>query len=184
MAQRRKAEPSLEPELPVTPMLDMAFQLLAFFILTYRPADLEGHLDLSLPASGEVRAAQKADVDPTKVSDADLELPAELTVVVRARSEEGGGQMIIDKIAVQQRAGEVTLEEGADAAQREKHLLAELGSYLKKARAGVSNQSDVKLAVDSRLRYAMVVQLMDVCAKAGFSNIGFGTPPDLAPAAP
>ena len=40
------------PELPITPMLDMAFQLLTFFIMTYRPSALEGHMDLTLPAAG------------------------------------------------------------------------------------------------------------------------------------
>jgi hypothetical protein len=31
---------------PVTPMLDMAFQLLAFFILTFKAPSAETHLDL------------------------------------------------------------------------------------------------------------------------------------------
>jgi biopolymer transport protein ExbD len=29
----------------ITPMLDMAFQILAFFIMTYHPSNLEGHID-------------------------------------------------------------------------------------------------------------------------------------------
>lgn len=29
----------------ITPMLDMAFQLMAFFIMTYHPSSLEGHID-------------------------------------------------------------------------------------------------------------------------------------------
>jgi len=32
----------VEVEVQITPMLDMAFQLLTFFILTYRPAPTEG----------------------------------------------------------------------------------------------------------------------------------------------
>jgi biopolymer transport protein ExbD len=38
-----------EVALPVTPMLDVAFQLLFFFIMTFHPADLEGQIELSLP---------------------------------------------------------------------------------------------------------------------------------------
>lgn len=184
MARRHKAEPSLEVELPITPMLDMAFQLLAFFILTYRPSDLEGHLDLSLPAAGEARAQAAAQVDPQQLADVEVELPAEVTVVVRARSEEGTRNYVIDKIVVRQRTGEVTLDEGKDASQRERHLLAELSKHLRKARDDLTNQNDVTLEVDSRLRYALVVQLMDVCAKAKFLNIGFGPPPDLSTAVP
>ena len=36
-------------ELNVTAMLDMAFQLLAFFVLTFRPAADEGQISLRLP---------------------------------------------------------------------------------------------------------------------------------------
>src|SRR5438477_1242086 len=32
----------------ITPMLDMSFQLLAFFIMTYHPSALEGHIPGSL----------------------------------------------------------------------------------------------------------------------------------------
>jgi biopolymer transport protein ExbD len=41
-----------KPELPITPMLDMSFQLLAFFLIIYKPATLEGQLSLMLPKSG------------------------------------------------------------------------------------------------------------------------------------
>ena len=45
----REAAP--EVDIPVTPMLDMTFQLLAFFILTYHPSSLEGQMEFSLPAA-------------------------------------------------------------------------------------------------------------------------------------
>ncbi|MSR56376.1 MAG: hypothetical protein EXS05_01725 [Planctomycetaceae bacterium] len=38
-----------EVELNLAAMLDMAFQLLTFFILTFRPAPIEGQLSLNLP---------------------------------------------------------------------------------------------------------------------------------------
>lgn len=37
-----------EVEVPLTPMLDVAFQLLTFFILTFKPAPLELQFDLNL----------------------------------------------------------------------------------------------------------------------------------------
>ncbi len=51
--RHRKAENSAtKPELPITPMLDMSFQLLAFFLIIYKPATLEGQLSLMLPNTG------------------------------------------------------------------------------------------------------------------------------------
>jgi biopolymer transport protein ExbD len=44
----------------ITPMLDMCFQVLAFFILTYSPADLEGQFPISL-AAGDPGGERRAD---------------------------------------------------------------------------------------------------------------------------
>src|SRR5947209_19095011 len=49
MSGRRKAAGLLEPELPITPMLDMSFQILFFFVMIYHPSALEVQLDLKLP---------------------------------------------------------------------------------------------------------------------------------------
>jgi biopolymer transport protein ExbD len=44
---RRRSQESVE--LNLAAMLDMAFQLLTFFILTFRPAPIEGQIDLQMP---------------------------------------------------------------------------------------------------------------------------------------
>lgn len=49
MARRHKKRSHGEVELNLAAMLDMAFQLLTFFILTFRPAPIEGQLSLHLP---------------------------------------------------------------------------------------------------------------------------------------
>ena len=57
----------------ITPMLDMTFQLLFFFVMMFKPASaMEGKIEFQLPASGEAKAARIEDVDPSKISDADL----------------------------------------------------------------------------------------------------------------
>ncbi len=48
MARRRNAGDHADVELPITPMLDMAFQLLVFFIFTYHPSSMEMHIDGNL----------------------------------------------------------------------------------------------------------------------------------------
>ena len=47
---RKKGTDYVDPDLPITPMLDMSFQLLAFFILTFRPMPTEAQLALALPS--------------------------------------------------------------------------------------------------------------------------------------
>jgi biopolymer transport protein ExbD len=49
MSRRSHGTESVEPDLPITPMLDMSFQLLAFFILTFKPAPTEGQIAMTLP---------------------------------------------------------------------------------------------------------------------------------------
>src|SRR6186713_2783818 len=47
--RKRTQTDFVEPDLPITPMLDMSFQLLAFFIMTFKPAPTEGQIMLTLP---------------------------------------------------------------------------------------------------------------------------------------
>lgn len=47
--KKKKKRASGEVELNLAAMLDMAFQLLTFFILTFRPAPLEGDVMLRMP---------------------------------------------------------------------------------------------------------------------------------------
>jgi biopolymer transport protein ExbD len=59
MARRKKKRRiQSEVELNLAAMLDMAFQLLAFFILTFRPAPLEGQISMRLPPPQAVMAAK------------------------------------------------------------------------------------------------------------------------------
>ena len=51
MSRRRSEE---DVELNVTAMLDMAFQLLAFFVLTFRPPPGEAQIYLKLPPAQPV----------------------------------------------------------------------------------------------------------------------------------
>ncbi len=47
--KKKKSHSQEEVTLNLAAMLDMAFQLLAFFILTFKPAPVEGQINLNLP---------------------------------------------------------------------------------------------------------------------------------------
>jgi biopolymer transport protein ExbD len=72
MTKRRSQE---EVELNVASMLDMAFQLLTFFILTFRASPLEGQISVHMPPPQQVfgmqnsgeRAGEDPNKDPNKV---------------------------------------------------------------------------------------------------------------------
>ena len=58
MRRRRKRRNQSEVELNLAAMLDMAFQLLTFFILTFKPPPTEGQISLRLPPPEGVVAQQ------------------------------------------------------------------------------------------------------------------------------
>ena len=55
--KRRRRRDQGTVEMNLAAMLDMAFQLLTFFILTFRPAPVEGQLSLNLPPPVESETA-------------------------------------------------------------------------------------------------------------------------------
>ena len=49
MARQRKRAQAENPEIPMTPMIDVVFQLLIYFIVTMKPVDVTANLDVSRP---------------------------------------------------------------------------------------------------------------------------------------
>src|SRR5262245_40733793 len=59
--RRHRKKRSEEVELNLAAMLDMAFQLLTFFILTFKPAPVEGQISLRLPPPAPVTNVTKGE---------------------------------------------------------------------------------------------------------------------------
>jgi biopolymer transport protein ExbD len=166
--RRNKEGSGIEPTLPITPMLDMAFQLLAFFIFTYHPSDLEGQMDLSLPAEQTAQAQKLQDVNPTDKPDKNqtLELPADVTVIVNTQRD-GVNDGQISALHVEERAG-----------QTHPNNLEQLKAELTKMRQRLDNKEAIKIQGDAKLKWESIVKVMDACHAAGFPNISFVPPPD------
>jgi biopolymer transport protein ExbD len=155
--------------IPVTPMLDMTFQLLAFFILTFHPASTyEAEMDFTLPATGDARAKSPDMVDPDRPSDTDLAPKGSLTVTVKSQVGQGTpGE--ISHIVVQMPNG---------SGERSFNTPEELGDYLKRAKDELENKTDIQIQADANLKYARVIRVVDICRSNGFVGVGFAPPAD------
>jgi biopolymer transport protein ExbD len=174
LTHKRKQDPGIGPNLNVVvvPMLDMSFQLLFFLVITFKPSDaIEGKMDFNLPASGEARATQLQDVDPNTISDQDLALPAQFTVLVKTIRDGTDNEGNISAIIIKSQTGESAVPN-----------LEALENFLRsKANdPAASNKDDIKIEAESRLKYTYVIEVMDACLRAGFTRVGFAPPPDLA----
>jgi biopolymer transport protein ExbD len=165
---RHKSDAAPEVSLPITPMLDMAFQLLAFFIFTYHPSGLEGQMDLNLPSEKAAAAKEKEQVDPLAAPDKaqDLVPPSDLTVNVRTQLD-GVNNGDISALTLEQPSGQKPIDN-----------LKALEAELTEARKTAPNDA-IKIQGDGKLKWREVVKVMDVCRKAGFNNISFVPPPDF-----
>ncbi len=146
-SRRRKRGSPTEPELPITPMLDMSFQLMAFFILTFRPTPTEAQLGLTLPAADGGGAA----VPALSLDVADDEL------IVQVYAAANGA--IADVVAAP-KTGNVPL--GPDTAK--------LFAYLKDKKGDGAAQK-LKLELGESLNYQYVIKLLDEANRAGYDRI-------------
>ena len=152
--------------LPITPMLDMTFQLLFFFIMNFNPADLEGQMDMSLP-SEDVKANKDNKPDPKKAPEKtpEPEFPSDLTVQVRTQNAEGseGG---ISAIFVRKLDGKEDPVNGLDGLKR----------YLEENREKLTHKEAIKIRCDSKLRIKHLMKVTDVCKAAGYTNTSLIAP--------
>src|SRR5438270_9189536 len=91
MAGKRTVEASLDVDINkvITPMLDMAFQIFAFFIVIYHPSQLEGQMLLNLPDAAQAKAAKPEEAKPDPSTTGQLELPAEISVIAKTKRPDG-----------------------------------------------------------------------------------------------
>jgi biopolymer transport protein ExbD len=97
--KRRLKKQKIEgPNVPIAPMLDMAFQLLTFFVLTYHPAPQEGQFVMSLlpaqPATAMAAASAPKDASPSN------DLPVSLRTLPTILKAGDGGTLA--RIVVEQ----------------------------------------------------------------------------------
>jgi biopolymer transport protein ExbD len=140
----------VDPDLPITPMLDMTFQLLAFFITTFNPTPLEGHLDLALP-----KETGGDSVAPPNIA---LDEDDEVTVQVEAAPEGG-----ITGIKVFEKGAAEGKPLGTDSAA--------LFTYLRDRAAKLGKVGKLRMEMAENLNYQFVVKLIDEATRAGYKSV-------------
>jgi biopolymer transport protein ExbD len=152
--KRKKGTDYVDPDLPITPMLDMSFQLLAFFIFTFRPAPTEGQLALALP---EEKGDKTQDVIPSVDPD---QQPVKLIVTVAATDVGSVAQIVVK-------------EEGGTSPPQ--NLGADHNAFfreLEKRKAAMGTRpGKLILEMDGKLLQEYVVKLLDEGIRAGFQDI-------------
>ncbi len=151
--KKKRAEESVE--IPITPMLDMAFQLLTFFILTYHPMPSEVQFGMNLmPAAPSMKIGETAPSEAVP----DNSLPAMLTTLPTIlHAGEGGrlGRVTINEVEVN---GMTALRKELKSIKDDPNLAFE--------------QALIK--IDPNLKYSELMQVIDVFHSLGVRKISFG----------
>ena len=188
MSHKRNKVPGsvgVQLSLIIVPMLDMSFQILAFFIMTYHPSALEGHIPGSLVPAEDIAKKSKdknveTPVDP--LSDDSLLDPAlaqAITVyvnsVVKGQQQQTRAEGTPSQIFIKSSL-DTDREMVADSGIEFEDALKRLESKLK-AMAETSGKGNLKIAGDGGLRYQYLLKVYDAGKRAGFEKIHFVPPP-------
>jgi len=149
-------------EIQMTPMLDMIFQLLIFFILTFKPVIDEGQFGVTMSNLPGGTAALPALVpgmgDDTGAEQKDIQFIPPLRVQLVAGPDghiAPGGVVLGDR-----------------ALQSMDYLLFELRTTVQ----GAPDDFEVVIEAHANLHYQYVVQAVNAISHAGVKKINFGTP--------
>ncbi len=160
MRKKRQRKGGEDVELNVTAMLDMAFQLLTFFILTFKPPPVEGQVNLRMP-------------------------PPQLTVVakdaVKAGADESDKRMVqgLNTLVItvlhlpkdDRRPGWVSQISVGDAVVADEDHLTGLGEKLKAALTDSGAGFDqIIIQVGSAVHYQGLMKVIDICTQQKLSN--------------
>ncbi|WLD14016.1 ExbD/TolR family protein [Planctellipticum variicoloris] len=149
---RRRHRDTGEVQLNLAAMLDMAFQLLTFFILTFRPAPIEGQLAVNLPPP----VVQTKVEAPSDASDSAGSGEDSLkTIFIHVTADDAGETQQVRIVD-----GVVSNGPLDDAQLRSIHRRLE--SFFSIGKVPFDR---VQIAVDGRLRYSELMKLVDVATR-------------------
>ncbi len=157
MRRKKKKRHHEEVSLNLAAMLDMAFQLLAFFILTFRPNPVEGQINLNLPPPVPVidQNTPQPEVEPPEGSGQAAAKTLTITIVAAGNGQVGSMTVGLAK-----------LFDGPLDARR----LQQLDKRLKDVFAIEGTFDQVLLRVGKTLDYGELMRIIDVCTRQKMSD--------------
>jgi biopolymer transport protein ExbD len=163
--RQRHGTDFVEPDLPITPMLDMSFQLLAFFIMTFKPTPTEGQIAMSLPPPEQGGGAGIPNIGEEK--------PTKWVIRVGATES---GQIASINLREGDSADASGKDFGPDAAALQAALRKIYDTERNRIDAAKASGRTIPppkllLEIDDRLVQSYVVQLLDAGVQVGFSDI-------------
>ena len=168
-----KFPPMAEPAIPITPMLDMTFQLLFFFIMTFKPpVGEETEIPFSLPAD-ENKKASAAKPQDKPPEDAPPKFEADLTITLVANQTGDLRKIEFKGTGVSGNAIDIPEERQGARDYFSKTVAPEIAKSLEPAfklhfgeTAGESKGKDginIKFQVYSSVRWEFVSRVIDSC---------------------
>ncbi len=155
MARRRRfyrKRSDSKVELNLAAMLDMAFQLLTFFILTFKPTPVEGQLAVNMPPPVQMT---QPDAKPSDADTPGEGVDSRETLHMFVIANDRGGA---DEVKI---GGYIVAKGSLDPFQ-----LQQVAQGLKsRLGADVTPFDHVQIAVDGRLHYEELMKLIDICTK-------------------
>jgi biopolymer transport protein ExbD len=159
MARRHLPEPEDEARIEMTPMIDVTFLLLVFFLCTLRFKSLEGRISAYLPKDVGIAAGQAPKLEPITVALVVLAPGERRDAADPVRAWRGKGPFTYVGRRVEHRVGPRTLASAAAAAERVRALRE------------AAPDRDVKLAPDAAAIHGEVVALIDALRAAGIEDV-------------
>ena len=149
--QRKRSTDDVQ--LNMAAMLDMAFQLLAFFILTFRASPIEAQIELRLPDSPQATASSSVQMNssPQEFDDLNSPLPIELHSLPTGE---------LEKIVIGSRV--LKSEVPAEVIQLYRQEMQALFA--------TPIFDSIVIRVGKELHYEPLMQVVDLCTKQKTSN--------------
>jgi len=174
--KRKRPEAPSEVTLPITPMLDMAFQLMFFFLATFNPISAsEGEVDLSLPAKSEPAAQDVKRAEPTKeVHKEEVDDNPELTISLVGYGDPHN-KGLVSEVSVTTTEGKRSLKGTPD--ERDASLREQLAKALPtgETKEGKKKTATARIEAEGDVRWSQVMKYVDIARKEGY-QVSFARP--------
>ena len=140
----------------VTPMLDMTFQLLFYFVMQFKPPISEGQMDFNLPS---VETGPSSNTDPLLD-----DKPDEYRITIIAPSGVPEAMLWKTKTGAPE---PIPIGDNAIRAIEDK-----LKTIVKPAEGSKAKPPVIKIEAHKKLKYSVLVLIMDACKRSGFTDVG------------